>query len=266
MLPFVQSALSPYGRMLPKVPPMTHNPVFNTEGEFEETPAFFFCDHATNFVPSHFDNLGLDHRYLETHIAFDIGALELSRTLSRRYGARLAWCGFSRLIIDPNRSKDRSDLIPEISDGIEVIGNSELSEADREARTRDFFEPYHHALAGEIGMSLARFDDPLIVSLHSFTPALHTDHKPRAWEVGVLWSHDEPTARAFMANLAKSSEVIIGDNEPYDARGFNYSVDRHVKPHKARHLTLEVRQDLIGDAAGVARMADLLERPIGDLI
>ena len=69
-----------------------------------------------------------------------------------------------------------------------------------------------------------------------------------------------------MASLGRTSETIIGDNAPYDAHGFNYSIDRHVTPHGLRHLTLEVRQDLIGEDQGIAPMADLLEGPIGDLI
>jgi len=245
---------------------MTADPIFNIEGQFAKRPMFFFCDHATNHMPPEFNNLGLDARYLETHIAYDIGALRLSRMLATRLEARLSWCGFSRLLIDPNRSKDREDLMPCVSDGIVVPGNKGLSELEREDRAVRFFEPYHHQLAAEIGDAQIQYGDPLIVSIHSFTPALHTDREKRPWQVGVLWSHDEPTARKFMTALGQTSDVTIGDNAPYDARGFNYSIDRHVAPHGLRHLTLEVRQDLVGDERAITKMADLLEGPIVGLI
>ncbi len=239
---------------------------FQTEGQFAKSPMLFFCDHASNTMPDELESLGLDERYLRTHIAYDIGSLDLTRTLVQAFDTRLIWCDFSRLLVDPNRSHDREDLIPNISDGIDIPGNHNLSAVAREERIERFFEPYHHALASEIDAARQHFEDPLIVSIHSFTPSLHTDHVKRPWEIGVLWAHDEPTARAFMASVTKRSDLTIGDNAPYDARGFNYSIDRHVKPLGLKHLTLEVRQDLLLNDQDIAEMADLLKGAIGDLI
>jgi predicted N-formylglutamate amidohydrolase len=246
---------------------MSFDNVFDTFGNFGETPIFFFCDHATASIPREFHNLGLDERYLRTHIALDIGAKDLTLSLAETFGARAICSDFSRLLVDPNRSMDRADHIPEVSDGIEIPGNSRLSATDREERITRFFEPYHLALAEEIDAAQAAFDDPLIVSVHSFTPRLHVGHEDRPWHIGVLWAHDEPTARGFIAAArARAPEYEIGDNKPYDARGFNYTIDRHIKPLGLRHLTLEIRQDLLLEDDSARAMSRLLAAAIGDLM
>ena len=178
---------------------MSFDNVFDTFGTLGETPIFFFCDHATATIPRAFHDLGLDRRFLRSHIAHDIGAKDLTLSLASTFGARAICSDFSRLLVDPNRSMDRSDHIPEVSDGIEVPGNMNLSATDREERIARFFEPYHQALSEEIDAVRRAFDDALFVSVHSFTPRLHESHEDRPWHLGVLWAHDEPTARAFMA-------------------------------------------------------------------
>jgi predicted N-formylglutamate amidohydrolase len=80
-----------------------------------------------------------------------------------------------------------------------------------------------------------------------------------------LWRHDHASARFFIDWLAAQVDWPVGDNEPYDARVFNYSVDRHIAPMQMRHLTIEVRQDLIADEDGAAQMADLLARGVQEL-
>ena len=246
---------------------MSFDNVYDTYGAFGETPIFFFCDHATASIPREFHALGLDERFLRTHIAYDIGAKDLTLALAETFKARVICSDFSRLLVDPNRSMDRADHIPEVSDGIEIPGNKELSAIDREARIARFFEPYHLALAEELDAAQRAFDDPLIVSVHSFTPRLHEDHQDRPWHVGVLWAHDEPTARAFIkAAGVHAPDLMIGDNKPYDARGFNYTIDRHIKPLGLRHLTLEVRQDLLQDESRAKDMSRLLAAAIGDLM
>ncbi len=240
---------------------------FETGGAFADTPLLFFCDHASNEIPADFDNLGLSEQELNSHIALDIGAGEVTRALARAFHTRAAFAKYSRLLIDPNRSMDRDDFIPCVSDGVRIPGNENLKASEREERVDRFFEPYHHCLAREIDAACASFADPLFVSVHSFTPKMLSEPELRPWEMAVLWAFDEPSARKFMAALSQyAPQFQVGDNEPYDARGFNYTVDRHIKPLRKRHLTLEVRQDLISDPAGVARISALLEKAIRDLL
>ena len=228
--------------------------------------AFLFCDHAFNALPEECGGLGLSPELLASHIALDIGAADLTCALAERLAAPGLLCGFSRLLIDPTRSLDRTDLILSESDGVAIPGNQDLPPGARHRRITDYFEPYHERLDYEIEQICAAHEDPLIVSIHSFTRRLNVDPQDRPWHVGVLWGHDEATARAFMDRLGHRDGLIVGDNKPYDAREFNYSIDRSVAPLKLRHLTLEIRQDLISDAEGVARMIALLEEEIRALM
>ena len=108
----------------------------------------------------------------------------------------------------------------------------------------------------------AEHNDPFIVSVHSFTDRLMGAPDIRPWELAVLWRHDEPTARKFIAEAAALTGWTIGDNEPYSAFELNYTVDRHLAPRGLRHLTLEIRQDLIGDDNGILRVGAQLAEVI----
>ncbi len=236
-----------------------------TETRFGDAPILVFCDHAANAMPASFDCLGLPGDILGTHIAWDIGAGALSEALARKLGAAYLACGFSRLIIDPNRDPTSHDLIPAVADQIPVPGNQMLTDADRTARLHEFHEPYHVRLSAAIADLEARYDDPIAISIHSFTNRLMGAGDERPWGAGMLWREDEASAKFMIDWLRRHADWPVGDNEPYDARLFNYSVDRHIGPRAMRHLTYEVRQDLIVDADGVAQVADLLARGVGAL-
>ena len=176
------------------------------------------------------------------------------------------FCQFSRLLIDPNRSLDKADLVPPEADHIPIPGNQALSSADRHQRIESFHQPYHEDLELALDQICRDHEDPLIISVHSFTPRLLGDSQLRPWHMGLLWREDEASARALMTCLAETTEYTVGDNQPYDARVFNYSVDRHVGPRGLRHITLEVRQDLVSNDQDVDRVAGKLGPALDSLL
>ena len=236
-----------------------------TEDRFGDAPVLVFCDHASNAMPASFDCLGLPQDILATHIAWDIGAGAVAKAMARSLGAAFLSCGFSRLIIDANRDLSSNDIIPAVADQIPVPGNQMLTDADRADRVGNFHEPYHERLGGAIDALAARHENPIAISVHSFTNRLMGAGNERPWGLGLLWREDEASAKFIIDWLRNHAEWPIGDNEPYDARLFNYSVDRHIGPRGIRHLTFEVRQDLVSDADGVAKIADILARGVGAL-
>src|SRR6202022_2150769 len=86
-----------------------------------------FCDHPSNRIPAELDNLGLPASELARHIAWDIGAAGVAAELSDIFDAPAILCGTSRLVVDCNRQLHAHDLIPEVSDGTAVPGNTKLS-------------------------------------------------------------------------------------------------------------------------------------------
>jgi len=237
---------------------MTDRDVFTLQ-KFDDAPFFVFCDHASNYIPDDLNCLGLPEDLLETHIAWDIGAGALAAELASRLEGTVFLCAFSRLIIDPNRDLAAGDIIPAISDQIPIPGNQMLDDEETYTRVDRFYAPYHESLERALNDTpAADSKPPFIISVHSFTNRLMGASEERPWPVGLLWREDERHARAMIEYLSAETGWPIGDNQPYDAREFNYSVDRHVGPRRLPHLTLEVRQDKISDRTGVEKIAEIL--------
>ncbi|AKH41729.1 putative N-formylglutamate amidohydrolase [Altererythrobacter atlanticus] len=207
------------------------------------------CDHASNHVPDGIE-LGVPAELMEKHIAWDIGAAGVTERLARRHDIPAHLACISRLVIDLHREEDSPGLIPEMSDGHLIPGNIG---ADRERRIRDYYIPYHQAMAEWLDAA----EPGLILSIHSFTPALESDAQARPWEIGILYNQDDRAAQHAL-RLFAAQGVKVGDNEPYSGRLLNATMNRHAEAHGRPYLAIELRNDLIEDEAGQARWAAMI--------
>lgn len=210
-------------------------------------------DHASNHVPADID-LGIDPALLDEHIAIDIGVGPIGELMARRPGVTAFQGGVSRLVCDFNREVHAPGVIPIASDGHAIPGNA-LDHDGHAARIARFFEPYHAALA----QLLDDMPPALILSLHSFTPQLSTSDEPRPWHCGVLYNEDDRAARIAIALLEREG-LIVGDQQPYSGRLLNATMNRHAEAEGRPYFGIEIRQDLIGRAAGQTEWADRLGR------
>ena len=219
------------------------------------------CDHASRTIPRSLGTLGLEERYLDDHIAWDIGAAEVARMLCRRLGGVAVLGNYSRLVIDLNRQLDDSTAIPAISDGVLIPGNLGPWGIATHATHPELFMPYHEALHGEI-MSLTTADHaPAMVNIHSFTPRQHGLDRP--WDAGVLWDADARLALPLIARLRSRGDLFIGDNEPYSGRHpADYTADHHAERLGLACAGVEIRQDLVADPGGQAAWADRLAQAL----
>ncbi|QZH76727.1 MAG: N-formylglutamate amidohydrolase [Erythrobacter sp.] len=212
-------------------------------------------DHASNAVPPDID-LGIAPELLTQHVAIDIGVAEIGALMAQQRGVAAFQGNVSRLVCDFNRDPDSPGLVPLVSDGHAFPGNA----GQREARIARFFDPYHKALA-EL---LEQAPPALVLSLHSFTPALATCDKPRPWHVGVLYNEDDRAARLAIP-LLEAEGLTVGDQQPYSGKLLNATMNRHAEG-RFPYLGIELRQDLTGDAAGWAerlgRIAEQVSRQI----
>lgn len=211
-------------------------------------------DHASNRVPEGV-TLGIDPFCMTQHVAIDIGVAGVGAKMVEQGGADAAWLAdVSRLVCDVNREEDAPGAIPETSDGILIPGNA-LDEHARANRLALYHRPYHTALAE----TLAAHEPGLILSLHSFTPSLSTrPEEARPWHIGVLYNEDARAPRLALPWLEAIEGLCVGDQKPYSGRQLNYTMDRHAEARGRLYLGVEVRQDLIGDAAGQALWAGRL--------
>jgi predicted N-formylglutamate amidohydrolase len=217
------------------------------------TGLLLIADHASNRVPADIE-LGVAAERMREHVAIDIGVDPLGRALCAELGCPAVLAAVSRLVIDLNREEDAPGLIPASSDGSVVPGNAGLDDAGRQARIARFWRPYHDRIAALIDAGRPR----LLVSLHSFTPRLASaPEEARPWQIGVLYNQDERAARIAIP-LLEAAGVVTGDNLPYSGKVLNATMNRHGEANGIAYLGLEVRQDLIGDAAGVAHWCAVL--------
>ncbi|OLP61167.1 N-formylglutamate amidohydrolase [Xaviernesmea oryzae] len=220
-------------------------------------------DHATSLVPTEYGRLGLPESAFARHIAYDIGIEPLLRRLCQLTGAPAVMSRFSRLLIDPNRGEDDPTLIMRISDGAIIPGNHPITKEAWQERIDRFHRPYHTAVDALIKEAAAAHGAaPLVISLHSYTPSWKG--VPRPWAAAVLWDGDDRVARPLIAALEALS-IHTGDNEPYDGALKGDTLYRHCMMTGIPHALIEVRQDEIGDAAGVEAWADRLALLLMDL-
>lgn len=248
-------------------------PVFETIKEKSgarqnsRVPLFIFGDHASSEIPPRFKNLGLTGDDLTRHIAVDIGTRDLISGLCARFGCAGHLAATSRLVIDCHRDPDAPGLIPAISDGTPVPGNTGISNAERSRRIREIHTPYHAGLKAALDNVSARTFDPLIVSVHSFTPKLKSGGPRRALDIGLLCKADLETSETMLRILqAQNPDLTVALNEPYSAFEYFYTVDVQVMPRGLRHIVLEIRQDLIDTPDKVSVMAGRLENALRALI
>ncbi len=222
------------------------------------------ADHARNALPAGYGTLGLDRRQLERHIAYDIGVENVTRGMARQLGVPAVLCGFSRLLIDPNRGEDDPTLIRQLYDGAVIAGNYPLDHEERERRLENWYRPYSNAVAGAVAkVAEASGMPPLIVSIHSFTPIMQGIARP--WHVSLLWDTDDRVMRLLQQMLSRDGDLLVGDNEPYDGALKGDTMYRHATKNGYPHVLIEIRQDLIATEAGAADWAARLADALGDI-
>lgn len=224
------------------------------------------CDHARSTLPEIYGSLGLPASEFDRHIAYDIGVEAVVNGLSARLGIPAVLSCFSRLLIDPNRDVTDPTLIMQLSDGAVVPGNRDIDDAERNFRLTHFYRPYHRAIEAEIDAAIAAGFPPVLISVHSFTPAWKGVARP--WHAGLLWEDDRRCSDLFIQALSADPNLVVGDNEPYAGGLAGDTMNTHSVKRDLPHTLLEIRQDLISDDKGVSqwieRLASAIDRMIAD--
>lgn len=226
------------------------------ENSIARGPVILVCEHASRLLPKALGTLGLPEEALESHIAWDPGALAVSRLIAERLDAALVFQRFSRLVYDCNRPPESPAAMPEKSEVFAVPGNAGLDQAARDARTQALYLPFREKLAGLLKSRVGEGRAPVIVTMHSFTPVYFG--KPRAVEIGILHDADTRLADAMLAAGA-GGPYDIRRNEPYGPEdGVTHTLKEHGLSNGLANVMIEVRNDLIKDEAGQRVVADYL--------
>lgn len=196
------------------------NKVFDVVNAGAESCLILTCEHAGAGIPAEYHNLGLSAAELNRHIARDKGAREVTLSLAEKLGCRAVLGVYSRLLIDLNRRINEDELIVAESDRTPIPGNAGITEAERQKRIELFYRPYYQALAGQIAAVRQTRRQPVIFSIHSFTPQLKGG-KYRPWQAGILYHNPTRLAAHLYRELSAAKDKVIGENVPYDLRQYN---------------------------------------------
>jgi predicted N-formylglutamate amidohydrolase len=226
------------------------------------SPFVLVCDHASNFIPAQYGDMGLTAAERASHIAWDPGALEVSRALSARLDAPLVASRISRLVIDANRHIDSPALFWTLSEATRIAANENLSAGERQHRIEAYYRPYHAAIEQVLNARQKAGRETILVCIHSFTPVFLGVARP--WEIGLIHGRDETFTRALRAALAAAApSLTIGWNEPYSAQaGVTFTLEHHGDERGIDATMIEIRNDEIRDEAGADRWAGLLARTL----
>ena len=232
--------------------------VFNEGGQ---APVLILSDHSGCDIPAYLGDLGLPEEERRRHIGWDIGATDMTRRLASRLDATAVLNHVSRLVIDPNRVPYTPTSIPAVADGTFVPGNQDLSLKEQQRRIRLSFIPYHRTISREIARLRRRVGIPVIIAMHSFTPAMQREWRP--WEAGVLFADDDRLATPVLERLRADTSLCIGANQPYSGNHpGSYSLQFHALRPGFPNVAFEVRQDQIATKSDAEAWADRLARAL----
>jgi predicted N-formylglutamate amidohydrolase len=114
-------------------------------------------------------------------------------------------------------------------------------------------------IASELDRRREAGQPTVLISMHSFTPVFNAVARP--WHVGLLYNRDPRFAYILLEFLRRKEALVIGDNEPYSVTAASdYTIPIHGEQRHLHHVALEIRQDLVTDAAGQRKWAALFAR------
>jgi predicted N-formylglutamate amidohydrolase len=227
----------------------------NPEGR---SPVVLICEHAGRRIPKKLGALGLPKTELARHIAWDIGAEGVARTLSQLLDAPLLLQRYSRLVYDCNRPPEAPDAMPAISETTRIPGNECLSPEAKLARIESLYRPFHAAVSKLLDRRTAEGRASHFVTIHSFTPVYKG--KERKFELGILHDRDARLADKLLKGFP---DFDVRRNEPYGPQdGVCHTLNLHAGVRGLPYAMVEIRNDLIATERGQDEWAQRLAAPI----
>jgi len=196
------------------------------------------CEHGGNKIPAKYLTLFADaQEALNSHRGLDLGALDLFHHLSKQACFSQSNT-ISRLLIEINRSQVHPKLFSEFTTNLSHKAKIELIET--------FYFPYRYEVEKRISELIAKGEEVLHFSVHSFTPVWKGAF--RNADIGLLYDPSKAREKIFCKNLKQqlllqSPSLKIRFNYPYlgIADGFT-SYLRNGFPKKYSGIELEVNQ------------------------
>lgn len=215
---------------------------FVATGPAHGTSVLILCEHASNRIPACLNDLGLTRVELESHVAWDPGALGVANALRQKFSAALISGNVSRLVYDCNRPPEAESAVPMRSEVYDIPGNTGLGASERARRVEKVYDPFVRAVSDHVAKHQESLK--LLLTIHSFTPVFNG--KKRTVELGILHGRDDRFAKAMMRLQPTTPSRVTRLNEPYSATdGVTHSLELHGTANGLLNVMIEIRNDLI---------------------
>ena len=223
------------------------------------------CDHASNYIPPKYKNLGLKNNQIQKHIGWDIGAANVAKKISKSLDATLIMTGYSSLLIDCNRPFGVPEAFIKKSENTIIPGNFNLTKKEKTYRAEKYCIPYRNKIENIIKSRMKKKIIPIIISIHSFTPVYNG--KSRPWHLGLLFRKEKRLFSLLIKELQKDKSIKTGINQPYkcNLKG-DFSIPYFAELKGLPCILLEIRQDLINSKSGVIKWSKKIFKLINKII
>jgi predicted N-formylglutamate amidohydrolase len=198
------------------------------------------CEHGGNRVPPEYAKLFRNAiRTLQSHRAWDLGALDLARRLGRTFEVPVLAVTWSRLLVESNRAPSNWRIWSEFTASLA---------ADEKARILDrYWWPHRRTVDAEIERLIAEGNRIVHVAVHSFTPVMSGIE--RNADIGLLYDSRRSAERALCTRWQEILEelhptVRVRRNYPYIGAtdGFPTWLRRRHAPDEYVGIELEINQ------------------------
>jgi len=204
------------------------------------SPFVVVCEHAGLEIPTALGDMGMSAADLRSHVAWDPGAAQVAELVAYGLDGTLVKQRYSRLVYDCNRPPSSDDAMRVVSEQTQIPGNRDLSKQEKQWRTENIYEAFHAC----VSQQLDKRDDPVLVTVHSFTPVYHGVR--RSVDVGILHDNDARLADAVLSVAKFDGGISVQRNEPYGPEdGVTHTLKLHSEKRQILNVMIEIKSDLI---------------------
>ena len=205
------------------------------------------CEHGGNNIPEAYEKYFKNKAVLKTHRGYDLGALDLFKTLESL--SYTSYCSkTSRSLVELNRSLHHKNLFSEFTKDLPNIETAEIIST--------YYLPYRLAVENNIKSYIENGETVLHLSIHSFTPILNNIE--RNCDIGLLFDSSKKAEKCFCKQfktdlLKQNPSLKVRFNYPYlgKADGFTTHLRKQF-PTNYLGIEIEVNQKFaIDDVMGI---------------
>lgn len=205
-----------------------------------KTRLILSCEHAVNTIPAEYQPLFEQQLpLLNTHVAYDFGALTIAQYMSQAFDSPLIQATASRLVIDCNRSLHHLQCFSAFT--------KPLPHDEKMRIIEHYYKPYRFAVENLIQESIDQGSQVIHLSIHSFTHIWN--EQPRHADIGLLYDPKRLGEKKLATDwrqrmLDVNRNYRIRMNYPYrgNADGFTSSLRKRHPEHQ--YLGFEVESSL----------------------